>query len=270
MSRHVPIAKPASAAAPSAVESLSAATSIRRPRIRPGTASGGFAAAPPSARSTPTAIGSTSSTSATWWAIASSAARARCARVDPPVRPEINPRASGAHCGEPRPVSAGTKKTPSVVRPGRRATRRIRRGRDDAEPVAQPLERGATHEHRALGGELSGALPGATAAAVFRTPGATPVARSPRLTSTKVPVPYVAFASPGRKQAWPKNAACWSPAIPVTGASHRAAMPRRRRPTRRRPTEEWKARRRRGREARRPTGLKRDRRASSATRWSRR
>ena len=43
-------------------------------------------------------------------------------------------------------------------------------------------------------------------------------ARSPRLTRTNVPVPYVAFASPGAKQPWPKRAACWSPAIPATGS----------------------------------------------------
>ena len=33
-----------------------------------------------------------------------------------------------------------------------------------------------------------------------------------------MPVPYVAFASPGAKQPWPKSAACWSPAIPATGS----------------------------------------------------
>ena len=31
-------------------------------------------------------------------------------------------------------------------------------------------------------------------------------------------MPYVAFASPGAKQPWPKRAACWSPAIPATGS----------------------------------------------------
>ena len=82
-----------------------------------------LALAPPSARRTPTSSGRTSSTSATWWAIASSAARTRCARVEPRVRPQINPRAFGSHCGEPRPVSAGTKKTPSVEATGRRAPR---------------------------------------------------------------------------------------------------------------------------------------------------
>ena len=73
-----------------------------------------FAVAPPSARSTGTSSGSTSSTSATWCASASSAARTRCARVVPRVSPQISPRASGRHCGAPRPVSAGTKWTPSV------------------------------------------------------------------------------------------------------------------------------------------------------------
>ena len=32
-------------------------------------------------------------------------------------------------------------------------------------------------------------------------------------------MPYVFFASPGEWQAWPKSAACWSPAIPAIGTS---------------------------------------------------
>ena len=113
-----------------------------------------FALAPPSARRTPTSSGRTSSTSATWCAIASSAARTRCARVEPRVRPQINPRASGSHCGEPRPVSAGTKNTPSVEATSGRERLGLGCGLDHAEPVAQPLERGAADEHGALGGEL--------------------------------------------------------------------------------------------------------------------
>ena len=31
------------------------------------------------------------------------------------------------------------------------------------------------------------------------------------------PVPYVHFASPGVKHAWPNSAACWSPAMPAIG-----------------------------------------------------
>jgi hypothetical protein len=31
----------------------------------------------------------------------------------------------------------------------------------------------------------------------------------------KQPVPYVFFASPGSKQHWPINAACWSPSAPA-------------------------------------------------------
>ncbi|MNN79243.1 hypothetical protein D3C81_1958690 [compost metagenome] len=37
--------------------------------------------------------------------------------------------------------------------------------------------------------------------------------------STKQPVPYVFFAMPGVKQAWPNKAACWSPAAPAIGTS---------------------------------------------------
>ena len=42
--------------------------------------------------------------------------------------------------------------------------------------------------------------------------GAAPVFRS-----RKQPVPYVFFARPGRSQACPKRAACWSPAMPAIG-----------------------------------------------------
>ena len=33
----------------------------------------------------------------------------------------------------------------------------------------------------------------------------------------KQPVPYVFFAMPGEWHAWPKSAACWSPAMPAIG-----------------------------------------------------
>ena len=57
--------------------------------------------------------GIVSSTSRTSNAIASSVARTMWARVVPRVRPMIRPRACGSQCGAPRPVSAGTKTTPS-------------------------------------------------------------------------------------------------------------------------------------------------------------
>ena len=34
-----------------------------------------------------------------------------------------------------------------------------------------------------------------------------------------MPVPYVAFTSPGAKQPWPNRAACWSPAMPASGTA---------------------------------------------------
>jgi hypothetical protein len=48
-------------------------------------------------------------TSAVECAIASSAARAKCAFVVPRVNPTMVPRAFGCHDGAPRPTSAGTK-----------------------------------------------------------------------------------------------------------------------------------------------------------------
>ena len=47
-------------------------------------------------------------------AIASSAARARCARVVPRVMPAMSPRASGRQWGAPSPASAGTITTPPL------------------------------------------------------------------------------------------------------------------------------------------------------------
>ncbi len=43
--------------------------------------------------------------------------------------------------------------------------------------------------------------------------------RLPVLRSRNAPVPYVFFACPGFTQPCPNNAACWSPAMPVTGIS---------------------------------------------------
>ena len=45
----------------------------------------------------------------------------------------------------------------------------------------------------------------------------------PRLTSTNEPVPYVFLVIPGSWHACPKSAACWSPAIPLTGTRSPAA-----------------------------------------------
>ncbi len=178
-----------------------------------------FAVAPPSARRMPVPIGSTSSTSATWWAIASSAARTRCARVVPRVRPEISPRASGSQCGEPSPVSAGTKWTPSVESTSRASRSLSAALRDHAEAVAQPLHAGAADEDGALGRELR-RRPGRHGGGRLQQPlrRRSPRAR-PTFASTKVPVPYVAFTSPGAKQPWPNRAACWSPAMPASGTA---------------------------------------------------
>ncbi len=70
----------------------------------------------------------------------------------PRVMPRIAPRAAGSQSGAPSPVRAGTKTTPPES--GTRARQRLglRRGADDAEPVAQPLHRRPGHEDRALEG----------------------------------------------------------------------------------------------------------------------
>ena len=72
-----------------------------------------LAAAPPSTRSAESS-GIVSSTSRTSKAMASRVARTMWARVVPRVMPRMVPRACGSQWGAPRPVSAGTKTTPSV------------------------------------------------------------------------------------------------------------------------------------------------------------
>ena len=45
----------------------------------------------------------------------------------------------------------------------------------------------------------------------------------PMFVSTNEPVPYVFFVMPGSTHAWPNSAACWSPAMPLTGTARPAA-----------------------------------------------
>ena len=58
---------------------------------------------------------------------------------------------------------------------------------------------------------------------------------SPTFNKMKLPVPYVFLAIPGRRQAWPKRAACWSPAMPEMGMP--AVTPQRSEVTPKRPLE---------------------------------
>ena len=66
-------------------------------------------------RSRPAPSDSTASTtSTTWWATASSAALAMCARVVPAVSPSGSRSPTRSPYGAPRPVKAGTRHTPSA------------------------------------------------------------------------------------------------------------------------------------------------------------
>ena len=62
----------------------------------------------------------------------------------------------------------------------------------------------------------AGGIPQAT---VVTSPFFESGASVPVLTRRNAPVPYVHFASPTAKQAWPNRAACWSPASPAIGTS---------------------------------------------------
>ena len=74
--------------------------------------------APPSARKTVSGLPSASITSTmshTWWATASTAARATWARVLPLVSPVTEACTVRSQCGAPSPVKAGTRITPALL-----------------------------------------------------------------------------------------------------------------------------------------------------------
>src|SRR5438876_4211698 len=117
-SRHTPPAIPARPAAPSAVVSIMSGRSTGLPSMSDWNCSSQLLAdAPPSTRSdskvTRARFAITASISAEPYAIASSAALAKCALPVPRVMPKTVPRALGSQFGAPNPTRAGTKYTPS-------------------------------------------------------------------------------------------------------------------------------------------------------------
>src|ERR1700694_2286816 len=112
-----PAPSPARKAAPSAVVSVFLGRRTGRPsRSAWNWQSTSMTAAPPSTRSSvsglPVSRSMASTTSLVWYAIASTAARTRWARLEPRVSPVMVPRAYGSQWGAPRPVNAGTRNTP--------------------------------------------------------------------------------------------------------------------------------------------------------------
>src|SRR5690348_1474013 len=182
--------------------------------------------APPSTRisdnAVPLAAVTADTTSAVWYAIASTTARAKCARVVPRVNPTMVPRAYGSHHGEPKPVNAGTRNTPPVS------------GTDDASgPVsaadAMIPKPSRNHCTAAPVTKIAPSIayvtaPGASDhATVVRSPSTGAGSTEPTFVSTNEPVPYVFFVMPGSTHACPNSAACWSPAMPLTGTRNPAA-----------------------------------------------
>ncbi len=195
-----------------------------------------MAEAPPSTRSRmgdvgPAAMAST--TSRTWKLMASTMARARWARPTPRLSPRMVPRAPGSQWGLPSPVKAGTTTTPSLVSTERARGSRSAASLDDAQAVPQPLHPGPGDEDRALEGvghrrpvgrAVPPSAPRATSPSVPRSqakvvtrPSIGSGQTGPAFISTKLPVPKVTLVMPRSKHAWPKRAACWSPAIPLIG-----------------------------------------------------
>ena len=142
----------ASAATPRAVSSVAPARATRTPaRSACRRSSRSLAAAPPSTRSSPAAtpaVAISSSRSATWKAMASSAARARCARVEPAVSPVTRPRAAGSQSGAASPLKAGTKVTPPASGTDAASASTSAARSITPERVAQPAHHVAGHEHR--------------------------------------------------------------------------------------------------------------------------
>ena len=130
-----------------------------------------------------------STTSRVWYAIASTTARARCARPVPRVMPRIVPRAYGSHHGEPSPVNAGTNIHAAGVGDARGERAGLGRVGDDAEPVAQPLDRRAGDEDRALHRVRRVGVEPTCHATVVSSPSTGSGSVGPRFTSTNEPVP---------------------------------------------------------------------------------
>ena len=229
-----------------------------------------FALAPPSARSIAISPGNASRTSATWKAIASSAARTRCARVVPRVSPLMSPRTSGSQCGEPSPVSAGTKTTPSVESTERRELFRLARVADQPEPVPQPLAASTADEDRSLEGEL-GSRPGSDRRGGSQESVRRRVAAVTRVHEDEAARPVRRLRVAGGEAALPEEGRL----LVADDPGDRHLDPEEPRlgddaARRGRPAGGARARRRTARGARRPSRGRPDRRASSATRSSRR
>src|SRR4051794_11404534 len=154
--------------------------------------------------------------------MASTTARARCARVVPRVMPNTVPRAYGSHQGEPSPVNAGTRYTPPVsgtldasgpVSDASAINCRPSRNHWTAAPVTKIAPSIA----------YAVSLP-IVHATVVSNPSTGSGPTSPMLTNPNEPVPYVFFVMPGAKHACPNSAACWSPAMPEIGSARPAAQ----------------------------------------------
>ncbi len=116
------------------------------------------------------------------------------------------PRAYGSQCGVPSPVNAGTKAMPPLSGTDAASAStagaesmipRLSRSHCTAAPVMKMLPSSA----------YCSGCSGRDQAIVDSSP-LLETERSPEFITTNDPVPYVFFAMPGRKQRWPKSAAC--------------------------------------------------------------
>ena len=159
-----------------------------------------------------------SRTSATWKAIDSSVARASSARPVPRVMPDDRAARVGIPVRRAEPGERGHEVHAAGVGDATRPAPR----RPSARSIAWRPSRSHWTAEPAKNTEPSSAYvagpPGASCQpTVVSRPCAEARGSAPVFRSRNAPVPYVFFAWPGAKHAWPNVAACWSPASAVIG-----------------------------------------------------
>src|ERR1017187_3929168 len=206
-----PVANPARYAAPSAVVSVTCGRTTGTPSTSAWNCiNRSFTEAPPSTRSAasgvPVSLWTASSTSATWNAMASSAARAMCPGFVSRRSPISIPAACASQWGAPRPTNAGTNTTPPVS-----GTEAASASTSPDELISLSLSR----SHCTTAPPIK-ILPSSAYSRRFPALAASVVISRcfertnsvPTFCSKKQPVPYVFLASPAFQHNCPNSAAC--------------------------------------------------------------
>ncbi len=122
----------------------------------------------------------------------------------------------GAPVGRAQPDERRHQRDAAAVRHGARQRLALGRGGDGAEPVAQPLDRGAGDEHAALE-RVGGAAVGIARHRGEQSGTRAHTASGPGVEQQEAAGAVRVLGAPAVTQPWPKSAACWSPATPAIG-----------------------------------------------------